>query len=158
VSGLRTKSKDLDEIRKIILKKEEKIEVKKNMSGKITGFLREYVFILSIIFTILGAIVLFIGVTGTWFQDIPKNIFGFSKEVLGWSPYILVLGFVVFGWFGVYYLYSYLKNSKFVLKELKTNKRSEFLKKHSEVKIKVKHLPSKFQKMLKEKEEELNIK
>lgn len=128
------------------------------MNGKITGFLREYVFVLSIIFTILGAIVLFIGITGIWFEDIPKDFFGFSAEILAWSFYILILGFVVFGWFGVYYLYSYLKNRKFVLEGLETNKRSEFLKKHAEIKIKVKHLPSKFHKMLKEKEEELKIK
>ena len=128
------------------------------MNVKITGVLREYVFILSIIFTILGFIIIFIGATGIGAPHIPENFFGFSDEILAWSPYILILGFVVFGWFGVYYLYSYLKNSKFVLKELKTNNRSEFLKKHSEVKLKVKHLPSKFQKMLKEKEEELNIK
>ena len=91
-------------------------------------------------------------------QDISKNVFGFSDDLLAWSPYILVVGFIIFTWFGVYYLYSYLMNRKFVLEELKTNKRSEFLKKHVEVKLKVKHLPSKYQKMLKEKEEELKIK
>jgi len=127
------------------------------MSGKITGFLREYVFILSIIFTILGCIVLIIGITGMWFQDILKNMLGFSDEILNWSLYILIIGLIVFG-IGVYYLYSYLTTRKFVIEELKTNKRSEFLKKHIEVKQKVKHLPSKYQKMLKEKEEELQIK
>jgi hypothetical protein len=44
-----------------------------------------------------------------------------------------------------------------VLEELNTNKRSEFLKKHVEIKQKIKNLPSKYQKMLKEKEEELQI-
>jgi len=127
------------------------------MSGKITGFLREYVFGLSIVFTILGCIVLFIGITGMWLQDIPKNMLGFSDETLNWSLYILILGFIVFV-IGVYYLYSYITTRKFVNEELKTNKRSEFLKKHVEVKQKVKHLPSKYQKMLKEKEEELQIK
>jgi uncharacterized protein involved in cysteine biosynthesis len=127
------------------------------MSGKITGFLREYVFILSIIFTILGCIVLVIGITGMWFQDILKNMLGFSDEILNWSLYILIIGLIVFG-IGVYYLYSYLTTRKFVIEELDTNKRSEFLKKHIEVKQKVKHLPSKYQKMLKEKEGELQIK
>ncbi len=127
------------------------------MSGKITGFLREYVFVLSIIFTILGCIVLVIGITGMWFQDILKNMLGFSEETLDWSLYILIIGFIVFG-IGVYYLYSYLTTRKFVIEELDTNKRSEFLKKHVEVKQKVKHLPSKYQKMLREKEEELQIK
>jgi len=128
------------------------------MSGKIANFLREYVFILSIIFTILGGILLFLGVTMIWFQDIPKNMFGFSDDILNWNVYVLILGFIVFAWFGVYYLYSFFINRKFVLEELETNKRSEFLKKHSQVKIKVKHLPSKYQEMLKEKEHELKIK
>lgn len=127
------------------------------MRGKITGFLREYVFGLSIVFTILGCIVLAIGITGMWFQDLPKKMLGFSDETLKWSLYILILGFIVFG-IGVYYLYSYLMTRKFVYEELKTNKRSEFLKKHIEVKQKVKHLPSKYKKMLIEKEEELQIK
>lgn len=127
------------------------------MSGKITGFLREYVFVLSIIFTILGCIVLVIGITGMWFQDILKNMLGFSEETLDWSLYILIIGLIVFG-IGVYYLYSYLTTRKFVIEELDTNKRSEFLKKHVEVKQKVKHLPSKYQKTLREKEEELQIK
>ena len=128
------------------------------MSGKITNFLREYVLILSITFTILGGILLFLGVTMIWFQDVPKNMFGFSDDILSWSVYVLILGFVVFAWFGVYYLYSFFMNRKFVLEELETNKRSEFLKKHSQVKMKVKHLPSKYQEMLKEKEYELKIK
>ncbi len=127
------------------------------MSGKITGFLREYVLGLSIICTILGCIVLVIGITGMWFQDILKSMLGFSKEALNWSLYILIIGLIVFA-IGVYYLYSYFTTHKFVIEELKTNKRSEFLKKHVEVKQKVKHLPSKYQKMLKEKEEELQIK
>jgi len=127
------------------------------MSGKIIGFLREYVFIFSIIFTILGCIVLVIGITGMWFQDILKNILGFSEEALDWSLYILIIGLIVFG-IGVYYLYSYFTTRKFVIEELKTNKRSEFLKKHVEVEQKVKHLPSKYKKMLTEKEEELQIK
>jgi uncharacterized protein involved in cysteine biosynthesis len=127
------------------------------MSGKITGFLRECVFVLSIIFTILGCIVLFLGVTGMWFKGILNNILGFLREPQDWSLYLLIIGFIVFG-IGVYYLYSYLKTRKFVVEELETNKRSEFLKKHVEVKQKVKHLPSKYQKMLTEKEEELRIK
>ena len=127
------------------------------MSGKITSFLREYVLILSIIFTIIGCIVLFIGLTGMWFQDILINFFNLSEEVMAWSLYILIFGFIIFV-IGVYYLYSYINNRNFVFQELKTNKRSEFLKKHNEVKQKVKHLPSKYYKMLKEKEDELKIK
>ena len=124
------------------------------MSGKIASFFREYVLIFSIILIILGCIVLFIGATGIWFKI---DILLFLREPNDWSMYLLILGFIILA-IGVYYLYSYLMNRKFVIEELETNKRSEFLKKHNEVKQKVKHLPSKYNKMLKEKEDELKIK
>ena len=127
------------------------------MSGKITSFFREYVFIFSIILTILGCIVLVIGIAGIWFEDALKNIMGLQDDFFKWSLYLLIIGFIIFA-IGVYYLYSYLSNSKFVIKELETKKRSEFLKNHVEIKQKVKHLPSKYHKMLKEKEIELQIK
>jgi hypothetical protein len=73
-----------------------------------------------------------------------------------WNDYILVAGLIIFG-IGVYYLYSYLNKRKFVLDELKTDKRSEILKKRSKLEAAVKHLPSKYQRMLSEKEEECNI-
>jgi len=126
------------------------------MSGKITGFLREYVLLFSSILTILGIFLLFLGITGTWFQDIPESLFGFSEDILGWLFYLLILGFIVFV-AGVYYLYLYLKNRKFILEELRTNKRSELKKRHVELKNTVKHMPSRYQKMLKEKEEELRL-
>lgn len=126
------------------------------MAGRISGFLREHILIFSIILTILGIILLFIGVTGIWFEDIPKNLFNFSKEVLDWSLYILIIGFIVFVT-GVYYLYSFLKNRKFLLDEIKTNKRSELIKKHAELKNTARHLPTKYQKMLADKEDEFNI-
>ena len=44
------------------------------------------------------------------------------------------------------------------LEELRTNKRSEIIKMHAELKSVVKHLPSKYRKMLKDKEKELSIK
>ncbi len=125
------------------------------MSGKITSFLREYKLILSIIFTILGAIPLFIGASYYALEGFGLD---FINNLGDWNIYILILGLVVFSWFGVYYLYTYIINRKFVLKELETNKRSEFLKKHLQVKLKVKHLPSKYKEMLKQKEKELKIK
>jgi hypothetical protein len=44
------------------------------------------------------------------------------------------------------------------LEELATNKRSELLKMHSELKLTAKKLPSKYRNMLKEKEKEFKIK
>lgn len=129
----------------------------RKMAGKLALLLREYVFPLSILLTIAGIIVLFLGIAGTWFQDLLKDIFGFSGDVLQWSPYLLVLGFIVFI-AGVWYLYTYVKNRKYVLGELETNKRSEFLKSHIKLKALVKHMPSKYKTMLQEKEKELNVK
>jgi len=129
------------------------------MSGKISGFLREYTFGLSIFFTIVGFIVLFMGVRWYFLKELKLGFYTDIIDKVGnWNFYLLIIGLVVFGWFGVYYLYTYLKNRKYVIAELETNKRSEFLKVHSVVKNKIKHLPSKYKKMLKEKEQELKIK
>jgi len=146
----------MDEICKDVLKKIWRGE-KNIMKMKIIGFLREYQFFFSIILTIIGFVILFLGVTGIWFKDIPEGFLNLNDDFLKWSFYLLVIGFIVFV-SGVWYLYSFLKNRKFVLEELRTNKRSELLKRHGELKNTVKHLPSKYQKMLKEKEEELKIK
>ena len=126
------------------------------MSGKITGFFREFVFAFSIILTVIGIFILFIGATAIWAPDIIKDLLNLSEDVLQWNIYLLIIGFIIF-MAGIWYLYLYLKYRIFILKELKTNKRSELLKKHTDLKNTVKHMPSKFNKMLKEKEEELNI-
>lgn len=130
------------------------------MAGKITSFFREYVIMFSIILAIVGFILLFFGITDIWFIDTTKSILSITDDsnvFLHSGPYLLIVGFIVFVT-GVWYIYSFLKNRKFVLEELKTNKRSELIKKHAELKSTVKHLPSKYQKMLDEKDEEFNIK
>jgi len=126
------------------------------MAGKITGFFREFVLVFSVILTILGFFILIIGITG-FLEYHPFNFLNLSDEIFEWSLYILIIAFILLAT-GLWYLYSYLKNRKFVLDELRTNKRSELIKKHAELKNKAKHLPSKYQKMLKEKEQELSIK
>jgi len=128
------------------------------MAGKISGFLREYILILSIVITIVGFFLLVMGVLWYWFRDIvtDNNALSFIYDLGDWNAYVLVAGFIIF-FIGVYYLYSFLKNRKFVLEELRTNKRSELLKRHKELRSVVKHLPKKYQKMLQEKEDELNI-
>jgi amino acid transporter len=130
------------------------------MSGRIIGFLREYILGLSILTIIPGVVFIFMGVVYLFFISIaePTNsLLHFIKDPLGvWNDYILVAGLIIFG-IGVYYLYSYLNKRKFLLDELKTDKRSEILKKRSKLEATVKHLPSKYQRMLSEKEEEFNI-
>ncbi len=125
--------------------------------GKITDFLREFVVLFSSILTIFGVVLLFIGAGGLFFRESIKSILSLSNALLDWSLYILIIGFIVFA-FGFYYLYVYFKNKKFILEELETNKRSELKKRHLELKRTVKHMPTKYKEMLKQKEKELNLK
>ena len=129
------------------------------MVSKMTRFMREYVFGLSIITIIIGLFLLSMGVLWFGFNDIviENNSLEFIANLENLNAYLLVAGLIILG-IGLYYLYSFLKNRKLALEELKTDKRSEFLKKHNELKSIVKYLPSKYQKMLKNKENELNIK
>jgi uncharacterized membrane protein len=133
------------------------IEVEK--MKKITALLREYVVGLSIIISVCGFVLLIMGVLWYWFRDaVTENgSLQFIRDLGDWNAYLLVGGLIIFG-IGLYYIYSYITKRKFVLEEIKTNKRSEFLKKHKELKGTVKHLPSKYQKMVKDKEKELKIK
>lgn len=131
------------------------------MAEKITGFLREYVFGLSIIVIIVGIFLLMMGVIWYGFGEPQELQLGFYTDIIyelrDGNAYFLAIGLIVFG-IGVWYIYSYFKKKKFVLEEIQTNKRSEFLKKHGELKDTVKTLPSKYKKMLEEKEKELRIK
>ena len=124
----------------------------------LTGFLREYVASLSIITIIIGFVVLFMGVIWIWAQGLQLGFYTDIISNLGsWNYYLLVIGLIIFG-IGLWYLYSYLKTKKFVLDELKTNKRSEFIRRHGELKEKVKHLPFRYKKIVNEKEKEFRIK
>ena len=129
------------------------------MVSKMTRFMREYIFGLSIITIIIGLFLLSMGVLWFGFNDIvmENNSLEFITNLENLNAYLLVAGLIILG-IGLYYLYSFLNNRKLALEELKTDKRSEFLKKHNELKSIVKYLPSKYQKMLKDKENELNIK
>jgi len=127
------------------------------MSGKISKMMREYVLILSILSTILGAIVTIFGIIGIWMKDFLIDSLSISSDFLVWSPYILVIGIIVL-LAGIWYLYDFFRNKKILLEELQTKKRSEFLKKHVELKDAARHLPSKYQQLLEEKERELNVK
>jgi hypothetical protein len=114
---------------------------------------------LSVVTSIVGLVLLFMGVTWIWFRGAVEGegVFHFIYTLGEWNDYILVIGLIILG-IGLYYIYSYLKNRKFVLGELTTNKRSEYLKKRLELQRVVKRLPSKYQQMVKEKEKDLKIK
>ena len=127
------------------------------MGGRITGFLREYIFGLSILAIIIGIPLLIIGIIGMWFSDVAIDFLNFNNEIIAWSLYLLIIGLIIFGT-GFYYIYTYMSQRRFLLNELNTNKRSEFLKIHGELEESVRKLPSKYKEMLKDKEKELRIK
>jgi hypothetical protein len=130
------------------------------MSGRIIGFLREYIVALSILILIQATLFIIMGVVYLFFIGIADPVTSplhFIKDPLGiWNDYILIAGLIILG-VGVYYLYSFFTKRKYVLDELKTDKRSEILKKRSKLESTVKQLPSKYQKMLSDKEDEFNI-
>lgn len=125
-----------------------------NVIGKI---LKEYIFGISVVLLIVGLAVLVFGILGMWFDDVLTNTFSLNQNILAWSLYILIVGFIV-TITGIYYLYEFLKNKRFLLEELETNKRSEFMKNHLELKNAARHLPSKYQEMLSKKEKDLRVK
>ena len=126
------------------------------MREKIIRFFRENILILSIITMIIGLIILIFGILGIWFQDEIKNILEFMSILFPWCPYILIIGLLIFGT-GLYYLYMFITKKNFIIKEIETNKRSEFIKKHVELKNSAKYLPIKYKEMIKQKEKEFKI-
>jgi len=128
------------------------------MAGKIMNFFREYILFFGIASTAAGFFLTLVGIIHYWLNKINLGAITDLAEKLGnWNAYTLLIG-VILLLAGIWYVYSFQKNKKFILEELKSNKRSEILKKHLELKNTVKHMPSKYRKMLKEKEEELGIK
>jgi MFS-type transporter involved in bile tolerance (Atg22 family) len=125
-----------------------------NMLGRIW---KEYIFGISIALLIVGMVTFIFGVLGTFFKDTLTGFLTLDETILAWSLYVLIIGAVV-ALTGGYYLYSFLKNKRFLLKELETKKRSEFMKNHAELKTAARHLPSKYQFMFSEKEKEFRIK
>ena len=129
------------------------------MSGRIVGFLREYVLVLSILLLIPALLFIIMGVVYLFFissAEPTTSLFHFIYQVGIWNDYILVLGLILLS-ISAYYMYSFFTKRKYVLDELKTDKRSEILKKRSKLESTVKQLPSKYQKMLSDKEDEFDI-
>lgn len=127
------------------------------MAGKIYNFFREYMLFFSSLITVVGFFMFFIGAIRFLGPDFTKSLLGVDDAFLEWLIYPLIIGFILLIT-GVWYLYSYIKNRRFILEEIETKKRSEFQKRHAELKDVCKNMPSKYQKMLKKKERELNIK
>lgn len=120
------------------------------MRNKITEMIREHVFILSIITTIIGLIAFLPGLT---YYTVQLSLI-FEDD---WNFYLLIIGLVVFG-IGISYLYGYIKNKRFIIREIDTNKRSEYIRRTADLKKAARHMPSKYKDMIKDKEKELKIK
>jgi len=128
------------------------------ITKKIARILREYIFILSILIMTIGTILLVMGVIYIWFKDLAMSTFAESiGKIADFNYYVFVGGIIILG-IGVSYLYGFLKRRKFLLEEIRTNKRSELIKRHAELKENVKFLPFKYKKMLADKERELKMK
>ena len=126
------------------------------MAGKINEFFREYIYVLSIITIIIGIPITIFGIIGI-LTTILQDSIDISSNIVEWSPYFLGLGIIIL-LTGIFYLYSFQKNKRFFIDELETNKRSEFVKKHQEIKNAVRYLPKKYRKNLHDKEKEFKIK
>jgi hypothetical protein len=127
------------------------------MANMLVRMWKEYIMGISIILLIIGLVILIFGILGMWFGDFLISTFALDQNLLSWSLYLLMIGAVV-TLIGVYYLYDFLKNKRFLLEEIDTNKRSEFMKNHTKLRNAARHLPSKYQEMLSEKEKELRVK
>lgn len=125
-----------------------------NILGKMW---KEYIMGISIALLIIGLIVLIFGILGTLSSDMLTDMLRIHPDVLDWSLYILIIG-AILTFSGGYYLYDFLRNKRFLLDKIETNKRSEFMKYHAQLKNAVRKLPSKYQEMLHKKEKQLRLK
>jgi len=119
------------------------------------GILREIIPPLSIFGIIAGLSLLFIGAMWIWFPDF-GFFSNFIKSLSYWNYYLFIIGILLFI-ASTWYFYDFLRRRKFLLEEIKTDKRSELIKIKKELEEMVKKLPSKYEKMLEEKKKELKI-
>ena len=125
------------------------------MEKKLGYFFREYKLVLSSILTGIGLIMFIFGALGAWTTVLVDSSM-ITSDIANWSFYIFIIGGIIL-LTGIYYLYEYIKNKRFFMEEININKRSEFVKKHQELKYAVKRLPEKYHIILQEKENELKI-
>lgn len=73
-----------------------------------------------------------------------------------WNYYLIVIGPIILI-LGIWYTYDYIKKKNFLLEEIKTDRKSELVKRKSELEKIVKTLPRKYEDMLREKERNLGL-
>ena len=118
---------------------------------------REIRFPVSIIVTFLGLVFLISSVVWIFMHE--KNL-GFLSRLArlfgDWNYYLIVIGAIFFV-AGIWYTYDYIKKKNFLLEEIKTDRKSEFVRRKAELERVAKSLPKRYEKMLEEKEEELGL-
>jgi type VI protein secretion system component VasK len=119
---------------------------------------REYILPINIVILAIGILLLTMGTIWIWFNGLKLN--GFTDLVYligGYNYWLFGIGIILVG-IAIWYIFDFYRKKKFLLEEIKTDKRSEFIKKHLELEETVKYLPSKYKEMLEEKKKELRIK
>ncbi|HEC94589.1 MAG TPA: DUF3198 domain-containing protein [Thermoplasmatales archaeon] len=122
--------------------------------------LREIIAPLSVLSMIIGGIMFLMGVMeiSAWYKSVDLGVFtDVVKALEYWNYYLFVAGLILLI-AGIWYLYDFFRKKNYLLEEIKTDKRSELIKKKTELEEIVKRLPSKYEKMLNDKKRELKIK
>ncbi|RLF36155.1 MAG: hypothetical protein DRN00_01935 [Thermoplasmata archaeon] len=122
------------------------------------GIWRELRLPVTILMLIVGLILLLTGIIWIWFPRISAGLLSeLANSLANWNYYGLVVGIILLI-SGIWYLYDFIKKRKTLLEKMKTDRRSEFVKRRKELEKIAKSLPRKYEKMLLEKMEELKIK
>jgi len=120
--------------------------------------LREIIAPLSVVLIVLGALSFLMGTIWIWFSNAEIWMLSSIVESLNnWNYYLFVIGIVLLIT-GAWYLYDFFRKRKFLLEEIKTDRRSDLVKRKAELEDIVKRLPKKYEKMLEDKKRELKIK
>ncbi|MCD6410964.1 MAG: DUF3198 domain-containing protein [Thermoplasmata archaeon] len=123
-----------------------------------SGIWRELRLPVTILMLVVGLILLLTGIIWIWFPRISAGFLSeLANSLANWNYYALVAGIILLI-SGIWYLCDFIKKRKTLLEKMKTDRRSEFVKRRKELEKIAKSLPRKYEKMLLEKMEELKIK
>lgn len=124
---------------------------------KIWKVWREIRFPVSLFVLVLGIIFFISGLVWMFWREAELGVISdLAKFFGGWNYYLLVIGIVLIP-IGGWYSYDYIKKKRFLLEELKTDRKSELVKKKGELESVVKALPKRYERMLREKEKKLGL-
>ena len=111
----------------------------------------------SLLIFVIGLVFLISSVVWLFFRETNLSLISNLSRFFGyWNYYLIVVGIVLL-FVGGWYSYDYIKKKRYLLEEIKTERKSEFVKKRAELEAIVKKLPKKYERMLREKEEKLGL-